>query len=68
MNLKRLENGEIYFGSPRWTEEGTITCLVQLEDTEEVVGFHATPSDSEEYGRELYEMLSGKYQSKVAPA
>ena len=66
MNLKRLENGEIFFGSPRWTEEGTITCLVQLENTGEVVEFHATPNDSEEYGRELYDMLSGKYRSTVA--
>ena len=46
MTLKRLESGEIYFGEPKWTAYDTIKCLVQLEETEEIVEFNATPYDS----------------------
>ena len=67
MTLKRLENGEIYFGKAKWTPWGTIDCLVQHEETGEVLNFHATPYDELEYGRELFMMLSRKYKSKVTP-
>ena len=63
--LKRLENGEIYFGEAKWTPGGTISCLVQVEATDEVIPFNATPYDEEEYGRELFEMLSNKYADQV---
>lgn len=66
MTLKRLDNGEIYFGEPKWTAYGTIDCVVQMEDTGEVVNFHATPYDPEDYGRELFNMLSTKYVDQVA--
>lgn len=66
MTLKRLDNGEIYFGEPTWTPTNTIMCLVQIEDTDEVVEFNATPYDPEDYGRELFEMLSTKYADQVA--
>lgn len=66
MTLKRLESGEIYFGEPKWTAYDTIKCLVQLEETEEIVEFNATPYDVEEYGKELFEMLTKKYASQVA--
>ena len=67
MTLKRLENGEIYFGEPKWTPQDTIECLVQLEESGEIIDFHATPVDDVDYGRELFEMLSTKYASQVAP-
>ena len=65
MTLKRLENGEIYFDEPKWTPADTIECLVELEETGEVLPFHATPYDEEAYGRELFEMLSTKYLGVV---
>lgn len=66
MTLKRLENGEIYFGQAKWTPFDTIDCLVQLESTDEVIPFHAVPDDPEDYGRELFQMLSTKYADQVA--
>ena len=66
MTLKRLENGEIYFGEAKWTATGTIDCLVQMEDNDEIIPFHATPYDPEDYGRELFNMLSTKYVDQVA--
>ena len=65
--LKRLENGEIYFGNAKWTTPDTILCLVQIEGTGEVIDFNATPYDEEDYGRELFEMLSTKYAGLVTP-
>ena len=67
MTLKRLDNGEIYFGEAKWTPWDTIECLVQHEETGEVLNFHATPDDEMDYGRELFLMLSRKYKSKVTP-
>ena len=65
--LKRLDNGEIYFGEAKWNSYGTITCVVQIDATGEVVPFTADPNDSEEYGRELFTLLSTKYSGLVAP-
>ena len=65
--LKRLDNGEIYFGEANWTPFNTIECLVEHKETGEVLPFNATPYDEEDYGRELFEMLRGKYSSQVAP-
>lgn len=67
MTLKRLPNGEIYFGEAKWTAQSTIECLVELEETGEVLPFNATSYDEEAHGRELYEMLSTKYLDQVAP-
>ena len=64
MTLKRLSNGEIHFGNPRWTEEGTITCIVE-DDVHGILEFHATPYDEESHGVELFEMLSTKYSDQV---
>ena len=64
MTLKRLENGEIHFGDARWTEGGTITCIVE-DDTHGVIEFHASPDDPESHGAELFEMLSTKYSDQV---
>lgn len=66
MTLKRLNNGEIYFGEAKYTPQDTISCLVQIEETGEIVPFNATPDDPEDYGRELYEMLSTTYVNQVA--
>lgn len=66
MTLKRLENGEIYFGEAKWTPFDTINCLVQLEKNDEILEFHAVPDDPEDYGRELFQMLSTKYVDQVA--
>ena len=63
--LKRLDNGEIYFGQAKWTPGGTIECLVQPADSDESIWFNATPYDTEDYGRELFEMLSTKYSDQV---
>jgi len=65
MTLKRLENGEIYFGNAKWTPEGNISCLVQIAETDEVVEFLATPYDPEAYGVELFNMLSTTYSDQV---
>lgn len=65
MTLKRTNSGEIYFGEAKWNPWGTIDCLVQLEDNDEVLSFHATPDDEMDYGRELFEMLSTKYRAQV---
>ena len=65
MTLKRLENGEIYFTNPKWNTSDTIDCTVKLAATDEDIPFNATPYDEEDYGRELYEMLSTKYASQV---
>lgn len=65
MALKRLDNGEIYFGEAKWTAWDTIECIVQDEDTDEILNFHATPYDPEDYGRELFEMMSTKYSDMV---
>ena len=67
MTLKRLENGEIYFGEPKWTPDDNIECLVQIEKTGEILPFCATPFDPEDYGRELFEMLKTKYADMVKP-
>ena len=65
MTLKRTNAGEIYFGEAKWTPWDTIDCLVEIEETGEVLEFHATPWDEEDYGRELFEMLSTKYVDQV---
>ena len=65
MTLKRLDNGEIYFGEPKWTPDDNIECLVQIEETGEVIPFCATPYDPEDYGRELFAMLRDKYSDLV---
>ena len=67
MTLKRLDNGEIYFGEPKWTPWDTIDCLVQIEETDEIVPFNATSFDPEDYGRELFEMISTTYATQIAP-
>ena len=64
MTLRRLSNGEIYFGSPRRTDEGTITCAVE-DDLLGVINFHATPYDDEAHGVELFEMITTKYDSQI---
>ena len=65
MALKRLENGEIYFGEAKWTPFETINCLVQVEGTDEILEYHAVPDDVEEQGRELYEMLTTSYPDQI---
>ena len=66
MSLYRLPNGEIEFGEPKRLPTGQIKCLVKLVDFDnEVAEFVASPDDSEDYGRELYEMLDTKYRSQV---
>ena len=64
MTLKRLPNGEIHFGNPRWTEEGTIVCNVE-DDLHGILEFHATSYDDESHGVELFEMLSTKYADQI---
>ena len=67
MTLKRLESGEIHFGEAKWTAWGTIDCVVQMEETGEIIPYPATPHDEEEYGQELWKLLAQKYKHKVAP-
>ena len=64
MTLKRLPNGELHFGNPRWTEEGTIVCNVE-DDLHGIIEFHATPYDEESHGVELFEMLTTKYSDQI---
>ena len=63
--LKRLENGEIYFGEAKWTPFGTIDCSVMVEETDEIIRFTASPDDSVDHGRELFQMLSTTYADQV---
>ena len=65
MSLKRLDNGEIQFAEAKWNPNDTIDCVVEIEETGELVGFTATPFDPEPYGRELFKMLSTKYVTQV---
>ena len=64
MTLKRLANGEIHFGNPRWTEEGTIICTVE-DDNHGILEYHVTPYDEVSHGIELFEMLSTKYADQI---
>ena len=65
MSLKRLKNGEIQFAEAKWNSQDTIDCVVEIEETGELVPFTATPYDPEAYGRELFKMLSTKYAAQV---
>lgn len=68
MSLHRLPNGEIEFGEAKRLSTGQIKCLVKLAAYDnELVEFIASPDDTEDYGRELYEMLNSKYSDQVAP-
>lgn len=46
---------------------GTITCNVTLAETGEVIPFTASPDDTEEYGRVLYEQLNTTDLASVKP-
>ena len=59
------ENGDYAFTNARENIWGTIDCEVILKDTGEEISFTATPDDSEEHGRVLYEQLSTTYASQV---
>ena len=65
MALKRLENNEIYFKDAKWHPLDVIDCTVILEDTGEEARFTANPADPEDYGRELFAMLSGPKAAEV---
>ena len=68
MSLHRLPNGEIEFGEAKRLPTGQIRCLVKLTEFDnEVAEFVASPDDTEDHGRELYEMLNSKYSDQVAP-
>ena len=67
MALKRDSNGQILFESPKWTPHGTISCNVTIEESSEVVPYHATPDDSEAECRELFTLISTKHGSEIAP-
>jgi len=59
------ENGDFAFTNARRNVWGTIDCDVTIEETGEVIPFTATPDDSEDYGRALYEQLNTTYSSQV---
>ena len=66
-DLKRLDNGDIYFGVSQVDSLGHYRLpRRQLEETGEVLTLprklHTTSVD---YGRELFSLLSKKYKSKV---
>ena len=61
------ENGDFAFTNARRNAWGTIDCDVTIEATGEVVPFTATPHDSEEHGRTLYNQLNTIYSSQVTP-
>lgn len=46
---------------------GTITCNVTLAETGEIIPFTASPDDTEEYGRVLYEQLNTTDLASVKP-
>ena len=60
------ENGDFAFTNARRNVWGTIDCDVTIEETGEVIPFTATPDDSEDYGRALYEQLNTTYSSLVS--
>lgn len=60
------ENGDFAFTNARRNIWGTIDCEVTIEETSEVIEFTASPDDSEDYGRTLYEQLDTTYSSQVA--
>ena len=64
MALRRVNN-LIKFRDARWTAFDTIECMVTLDETGEEVPFNATPDDPMDYGRELFEMLSGPQAAQV---
>ncbi len=59
------ENGDYAFSNARRTVYGTIDCDVTIEETGEVIPFSASPDDTEEYGRVLYNQLNTTYLSQV---
>jgi len=61
------ENGDYAFTNAKYNIWGTIDCDVTIQETGEVIPFTATPDDTQEYGRVLYEQLSTTYVSQVAP-
>ncbi|CAD5617102.1 putative phage tail fiber protein [Escherichia coli] len=55
MQIKRIENA-------RWLENGAIDCEVLFEGMDEVVPYTATPEDTAETGRKVWqELQSGKW-------
>lgn len=64
MTLIRQESGEFVFRNPVWTTSGTITVEVE-HDEFGWIPFNASGDDSEDYGRELFELLSTKYVDQV---
>ena len=59
------ENGDYAFSNARRTVHGTIDCDVTIAETGEVLSFNASPDDTEEYGRVLYNQLNTTYLSQV---
>jgi len=64
MKLKRHESGEFIFRNPQWTTKDTIEVEVE-HDEHGWIPFNATSHDIEDYGRELYDLLSTKYAAQV---
>lgn len=64
MTLIRQKSGEFAFRNPVWTTSGTITVEVE-HDGFGWIPFNASGDDSEDYGRELFELLSTKYADQV---
>ena len=67
MTLRRSADGKIAFSDPKWTVHDTIECNVIIDETSEVIPFHATPYDDVEEGRELFELISVEYGGAIAP-
>ena len=65
MALRRVNN-LIKFRNAKWTAFDTIECMVIIDETGEEVPFNACSYDPEDYGRELFEMLSGPEVAQVA--
>ena len=59
------ENGDYAFSNARRNVYGSIDCEVTLAETSEVIPFTASPDDTEEYGRVLYNQLNTTYLSQV---
>ena len=64
MKLIRNEAGELVFRNPKWTPAGAINVEVE-HDTYGWIPFTASSDDSEDYGRELFELLSTNYADQV---
>lgn len=64
MTLRRINN-LIQFRDAKWTAFDTIECMVTIDETGEEVPFNACSYDPEDYGRELFEMLSGPRVAEV---